>query len=117
MLGFNGVGVGVVVVAKILMYYFFKKEKHPYSHDDDKILVHCGWVVTVAGMVMAVTSMVVGVILMATRAHVRQSVEEYISKKTAKRKTKQYMCERISVLSRDTHVHQVNEKYRDHRDE
>jgi predicted cation transporter len=88
-LGFIGVGVGMVVVAEILMYYFFKKEKHPYSNDDDKILVHCGWVVTVTGMVTAVTGMVmiVGVILMATRAHVRQSVEEYISKKTAKSKT------------------------------
>ncbi len=79
----------MVVVAEILMYYFFKKEKHPYSNYDDKILVHRGWVVTVTGMFTAVTSMVmvVGVILMATRAHVRQSVEEYISKKTAKRKT------------------------------
>jgi hypothetical protein len=118
-----GVGVGVRIAAEILMHYFFKQEKNPYSNDDDKILVHCGWVMVMTSMwmVVAVTRMrvVVGltVVLIATRAHVRQSVEEYISKQTAKGKTEQDMCEGIPVLCRDTHIHQVDKKDRYHRDE
>jgi len=64
----------VVVVAEILMNNFFKKEKYPYSNDYDKILQGYVWVVAVTGM---------AVVVMALRAHVRQGVEEYISKKTA----------------------------------